>query len=126
MTGARAQFGRRPTVAPAVVQPPAAEAQVAGRASARRRVPAGRQGHRGGVAFPALALAVVALTWLDAGVLRAEDAVAEGHVPPVVHDAEIVAWPPRLGEAVSATDGVAEPDDTAPTDETESEQEDEA
>lgn len=125
MTGARAQFGRRPTVAPAVVQPPAAEAQAAGRAAARRRVSAGRQGNRGGVAFPALALAVVVLTWLDAGVLRAEDAVAEPIAPSAAIDAEIVVWPLRLGEAVSATDRVAEPDDGAATDETESEQEDE-
>ena len=125
MTGARAQFGRRPTVSPAVVEPPAPEARVAGRGAARRRVSAGRQGRRGGVALPALALGVVALTWVDAGVLRAEDAVVEPHSTSAAIDAETVGRPGRLDEVVSATDSAAEPDDAA-TDETEREQEDDA
>ena len=136
MTGARAQFGRRPsvspavveppTVYPAVVEPPSVEAPVAGRRAARRRVSAGRQGRRGGLALPALALAVVALTWVDAGVLRAEDAAVEPHPPSTAIDAENVAQPRRLGAVASATDSAAEPDDAAATDEIEREQEDDA
>jgi len=118
VTGARAQFGRRPVVAPPAELPPAAEAPVAGRATARRQVSAGGRGRRGGVAFPALALAVVALTWMDAGVLRAEDATAEEPA----NEGDIVALPRPAGEAVPANDDAAAPDDGATeTDEEEEE-----
>ena len=40
--------------------------------SARRRVSAGGRGFRGPVAVPVLAVAVVALTWMDTGVLRTD------------------------------------------------------
>ena len=119
MNGARAQFGRRPAVPASAHRPlPPAEAQqVAGRGAARTRVLAGSRQSRRSVAFPALALAVVTLTWVDAGVLRAEDAVAEPPAPSAANDGDMVALPPWRGETGPATEvdaavsgGVAVPD----------------
>lgn len=75
--GPRAQFGRRPEPAPAVIGAGAVAAAPAGRWAARRSVAAPEsspgRGLRDRMAVPVLALVVVAVTWVDAGVLRAAD-----------------------------------------------------
>lgn len=81
MTGARAQFSRRAAAPPpahraSVPRAPVAvvaDAPGAGRGGARQSVAASGRSLRGPLAVPLFAAAVVALTWVDAGVLRAED-----------------------------------------------------
>ena len=121
MTGARAQFSRRA----AAPQPPARRAPVhrapvavvaaaaaAGRGGARQSVAASDRSLRGPLAVPLFAAAVVALTWVDAGVLRAEDtrrADPETAAPGAVVDPDpagdaLVASRARNGSGVREAD----------------------
>ena len=127
MSGPRAQFGRRAAVGSTVVHPTAVEAAPAGRAEARRRVSTAGRGLRSRLAVPVLGVAVVALTWVDAGVLRAEDGPArstanEPRVPLPSRDSApgpVHAEPVGAGPAVAA----AVPDEAEAPDAGELEQE---
>ena len=134
MTGARAQFGRRPVVPPVTPHssPSVDVPQIAGRGAARTRVLFGDRESRRSVAFPALALAVVTLTWVDAGVLRAEDAAGEPSTPSAANDRDVVALPQWPGETAQAAEnagvsgGVAAPDANERDEPDERDEEDEA
>lgn len=67
---------------PARLAAPAALVLVPAQLAPRQRVGGAGRGLRGPIAVPVLALAVVALTWVDAGMLRGEDAHTRTAVDP--------------------------------------------
>ena len=105
MTGARAQFSRRAAAPPPAHRAPVHRAPVAvvaaaaGRGGARQSVGASGRSLRGPLAVPLFAAAVVALTWVDAGVLRAEDVRRADPGTPAPDATD----PNPVGDALAAT-----------------------